>query len=119
MVKQILVHEVAVALIVVGSDGIVLVQIDSGNAREINFTRAVHLDQLLIHSNGSRTRSQSENGSFGRSDDICHDIGGDGGHFFIVLTNDEFHRKHLSVFQIACVFYVLSGITMHRFRHRG
>ena len=55
MVKQVMVHKVTVALVVVRTEPLVFIQVDACNVREIKISVFIRLDQVLIRTDGRRS----------------------------------------------------------------
>ena len=98
MVEKIVVHEIAVALIVIGSERVVFVEIVGSDILEGDLAVFVHFGKVFVHTHGRGTGSKAENAvrlGFEKSRDY---FGALAGHFVIVFANDEFHCKFLRYF---------------------
>ena len=74
MVKQICVHKITIALIVISGKSFVFIKIYGCDLRKVQISFFVPLDQLLVHSHRCGACSKSENGIW-LHDDLCrHDI---------------------------------------------
>ena len=62
MIEEVVVHEVAVALIMLPRQSLVFVQIHAENPREVQIPLLMPFDQLLIGTHGSRSCGKSQHG---------------------------------------------------------
>ena len=60
MVKQIHIHEVMIALVVLGSQGIILIQVVGADFGKVQKARLVKSDELLVGAHGGRTGGQTQ-----------------------------------------------------------
>ena len=93
LVKEVLVHKIPIALVVVRADRIILVKVHRGNLGEINLTGLVHLGKLRIHPLGGGSGSKTEHGIGLLLHNISNDFSGLCGNLCIVLANDNLHGK--------------------------
>ena len=74
MVKQICVHKITIALIVISGKSFVFIKIYGCDLRKVQISFFVPLDQLLVHSHRCGACSKSKN-SIWLHDDLCrHDV---------------------------------------------
>ena len=99
MVKQMVVHEIAIALIVIGGDGVVFIQIDGADSGEIQLAGLILLDQAGIHTLGGGAGGKTQHAVGLERDLRRDDIGSLGGHFRIILADNNLHvLSFLSLF---------------------
>ena len=91
MVEQVIVHEVAIALVVVAGEAHILIQIDAVDAGEVQTLLMAAAAQLLIHAHGAGAGGKAQ-GAIGLGaddglDDVCAQTAGLG----VILGDDDFH----------------------------
>ena len=99
MVKEIVVHEVPVALVMLVGQAQVLVHVEGDHVGEGQFPRLVHPRQFLVHADGGGTggQAQYEGAVFLVRLDLPGDVaGGPQTHFLIVFLNYYAHIYPLS-----------------------
>ena len=74
VIKQIGVHEIAIALIIFSGKSFILIKVYGCDLRKIQISFFVPLDQLFVHSNRCGTCSQTKNRSWLHDDLGRHDI---------------------------------------------
>ena len=105
VVEQVLLHEVAVALVVLGVEAAVLVQVERGHVGEADLAGRAVLHEARVQPDGRRTRGQPQHA--GR---VGVHVGGDtvgrlAAHVLGALGDDEFHGTLSSL-----AFLTFSGV---------
>ena len=72
LIEKVVVHKVTVALIVLGNDGIIFVEVYRFNLGEVELSLVVHINEACIHTNGGRTGCKTENTVRLVLDYLCH-----------------------------------------------
>ena len=91
MVKQIAVHEIAIALIVGGFQTDVLVQIDGVHTGEVQTFLTAAARELLIHADRARTGGEAQRAVGLLADNRLDNIGSGRTLGGVVFGNDYFH----------------------------
>ena len=95
MVKQMVMHEIGVALIVVGSQANILIQIDTADGGEIQLPRLVTLHQILVCPLGAAAGSQAQNTIWLGLDQISNNRSGFAAHFLVIHGSNNSHESTL------------------------
>ena len=98
MVKEVGVHEVAIALIVGGLQTDVFVQVYGVDLGEIQALFPAAAGQLLIHADGAGTGGETEAAVGLFTHDLLDDIGAGSALTGVILGNDDFHVNTSFVF---------------------
>ena len=93
MVKEVVTHEIGVALVVVGGETGVLVQVHGADGGEIQLAGMVPLDELLIGTHRGRTGGQTQHAVGLEGDLGSDDAGGGGAHGVVIFGLDDSHVK--------------------------
>ena len=91
MIEQMLLHEIAVALLVLRIKTAIFVQIEGGHARKIELAFLETAHELSIQTLGRRTGGQTQHATGLFRNQIGDDIGRSLAHFLIILGNVDFH----------------------------
>ena len=94
MVEEIVVHEVAVALIVGGLQADILIQIDGMDLGEIQALFGAAARQLPVHADGAGAGGEAEGALRVLPDDGFDDVSGDGAGLFVIFCDDHTHGWH-------------------------
>ena len=98
VIEKMLVHKIAVALIVIGSNRIILVEVECGNVGEIYLTHLIHFNKLIVKTDWRRTGCKSKYTVGLKCHLACHKLCGTQGHLIIIITNYYSHFGSLNVF---------------------
>ena len=97
IIKQIMIHKIEIALIILSRKTSVLVQIHSRHITKVQISFFIPFDQLLIGSNRSRTSSQSKY-TIRFHDHLCrNDVCCLTAHVIVIFCFDNFHDVFLSI----------------------
>ena len=91
MVEQVLLHEVAVALIVLGRKAAVLVQVERRDLSEAELARLEVSHEVGVQADGRRARGQAQHARRVGLHERGDAIGGAAAHVLRALGDDEFH----------------------------
>lgn len=91
VLKEVLVHEVMVALRVVGHQAHILVEVEGRHLREVQSFFLVHAGQFLVQTQGARAGGQADHGVRLAVEDAGHFDGRQTTDVVIRLGNDDFH----------------------------
>ena len=89
--KQVMTHEVGIALLVRGGQALVLVEIDGADVFVICAVLFLILDEAGIQPEGRRARRKPQNGVRGVLYDREHHLGGFFGKFFVIFCDNDLH----------------------------
>ena len=95
-VEEVFVHEIVIALFVIGCQAAVFVQIEGRAAAEIHITLVIPFNQLLVNANRRRTGRQTEYGIRFENNLCRDDVGCLAAHVVIILSANDFHGIPLS-----------------------
>jgi hypothetical protein len=91
LIEKVFMHEIGVALVVIGSETAVLVEVDGLDVLEGDLAASATLGKLLVEAEGRGAGSKAED-AVGLEDELgAHDVGGLGAHFFVIFANVDFH----------------------------
>ncbi len=90
-VEEVVVHEIAVALVMVARQPDVLVEVEGGHPGEVQAFGSVQADELLVEPDGRGARCQPEHGVRLGADEVRDDFRRCGRHLGIVRTDHDFH----------------------------
>ena len=98
VIKEIVVHEVPVGLVMFVGQTQVFVHVEGNHVGEAQFPGLVHAGQFPVHADGGRTGGQTQYERtilFGtcvmRFNTVCDIVGGPKAHFFIIILNNDSH----------------------------
>ena len=94
MIKQIALHEVAVALIVVGGQPFVLVQVDGADVLEAEDAGLAPVSQALVSADRGGAGGQAQHAGRIVGDLRCHNLGGAAAYGLVVFLTKNLHNKH-------------------------
>lgn len=97
VVKQVVAHKIGVALVVVGGQTGILVQVNRAHGGEVQVTGLVPLNELLIGADGGGAGSQAQN-TVGLELDLSgDDVGGGAAHGVVIFSLDDSHCRFLQL----------------------
>ena len=91
--EKIFPHEIPVGLIVGGGQADVFVEVEGRDAAEIEAFLAVHLDQLLIETQGRAAGGEAEHGIGFFADDAGDDFCAEHAADFGIVADKDFHGR--------------------------
>ena len=97
MGEQVVLHEVAVALVMLRIEPAVLVQVETGHVLEAQRAGLAILNQAAVQADGGRARGQTQHAIRMRGNVAAYHARGRTRHSLVVLGDDEFHGKPLSL----------------------